>query len=557
MAIEKETKTEQELLAETFFPGAPEARTRAWLDKASALALGFLYNRERGKLHGELTLPELEAAFGETAAPQAGTPFEAVLREIQDRVVSQSVHVADPWFVGHMTGTIPYFALPIELIATALNQNVVKIETALSASFVEGQTLAWMHRLVYGRDDAFYARHMHSPEVALGVVTSGGTIGNLTSLAVARNKMLPDAHEHGLAEAMERAGCGKLLVAASKRAHYSLRKSAGILGLGASSLIEIPVCGRSNEMDIGALEKLLRERLGGDGRTRLLAIVGVAGTTETGSVDPLGELARIAKAHGAWFHVDAAWGAPLLCSPTQRSKFAGIEEADSVVMDGHKLFHLPMSHGMTVFKDPGSLRALEHHARYILRTGSVDLGRHTIEGSRRFDSLKMWAFLKSFGLDGYARMADASVALAERFAEMVRAHPAFQLTSEVRTNILTYRFVPPEWQASLSEKTQDEVPPEEISRYANSALNEINVDLQKQQRVGGRSFVSRTTLESVSPGQETVVLRVVLFNPLTTPAILADILEEQQELGTRIFRSRAAAFKKEAPPGTERWFPSD
>lgn len=537
-----------------------EQECARWLQLALREAAAFVQNSDGHKIHSDVTLPDLEKLFPETAMPDAGDGLPTTFQRAVDVVMRHSVRVASPYYVGHMSGVTPYFSLIVDLLICALNQNVVKIETALSASFVEGQTLAWLHRLVYGQADSFYGKHLHAPESAFGNVTSGGTMGNLTALAVARNLRFPDAPRKGLASALLASGHTRVVLVASTRVHYSVRKAASILGIGEDNVAEIPVLPFENRIDTEALARTL-DLLKAEGAC-VLAVVGVAGSTETGGVDDLALMAKLAKEHNAWFHVDAAWGAPLLLSRTHAPLMQGIEKADSVVMDGHKLFYLPMAHGCVLFRDVHSLDVLRHTARYIIRTGSVDLGRTSLEGSRRFDSFKMWFFLRVLGRKGFEALVDNAVSLGHTFGRLIENHPSFQLTSRVSTNILTYRYVPVAWKTPLEHMRKklattqppEDAPPGPLQKallFVTSVLNEVNVELQKSQRQAGRSFVSRTTLESVYPGVDTVVLRAVPFNPLTTEAMLSEILEEQDALGRDIFRKRWKKLRVNAPEGFE------
>lgn len=544
-----------------------QAECERWMQKALHAAFHFLQNPENHKLHSDITLPELEDVFRDAQPPEVGAGLDATFQQATDVVLRHSVRCGNPYYIGHMTGAVPFFSLVSDLLISALNQNVVKIETALSASFVEGQTTAWLHRLVFGREESFYRKMMHNPDICLGNVTSGGTIGNLTALTVARNLCLPAAAEHGLAQALIEDGKKSCAILASKRVHYSIRKAAAVLGIGGANVVEIPVLPYSNKIDLEALEKTIVELQ--QAHVKIVALVGIAGSTETGSIDELPQQAAIARKYGIWFHVDAAWGGALLLSKTHRGALTGIELADSVVIDGHKLFYLPLSHGTVLFKNEHHLDSLRHNARYIIRRGSVDLGRTSLEGSRRFDSFKMWFFLKTLGLQGYESLIDHSLALAQTFAALIQEHPQFQLTSLPDTNILTYRYLPPGWKQALRSlienancntapiPVQSPAPSPDyaaILTFANGFLNDVNVEIQKRQRQNGRSFVSRTTLESVVPGQETVVFRAVPFNPLTSPSILADILVEQDSLGESIARGRWRRLKPGRPKDFDRFF---
>lgn len=154
-----------------------------------------------------------------------------------------------------------------------------------------------------------------------------------------------------------------------------------------------------------------------------MAIVGVAGTTETGAIDPLEELGEIANQEDCHFHVDAAWGGASLLSNRQRHLFAGIELADSVTIDAHKQLYVPMGAGMVLFKSPLATQSISHHANYIIRKGSNDLGAHTVEGSRGAVAALVASNLAMMGKQGIAKLVDGSIHLAHQFARKVKKIP--------------------------------------------------------------------------------------------------------------------------------------
>jgi glutamate decarboxylase len=193
-----------------------------------------------------------------------------------------------------MTSAIPYFMILLEMIIAALNQNQVKIETAKASSFVERELVAWFHRLIFDRSESYYQKNIQNPRVALGNVTSDGTISNLTALLVARERAFPPERgfggvwEKGCGEALKYYGYSRAVILVSTRGHYSIKKSSSLLGLGEENVLSIPVddCHR---MDLTRLRRKLKSLkiLTGKERTKILAIVGIAGTTETGNIDPL------------------------------------------------------------------------------------------------------------------------------------------------------------------------------------------------------------------------------------------------------------------------------
>jgi glutamate decarboxylase len=476
----------------------------------------------------ERNIDEIETDFSSSLIPEEPTFVSEYTEFVKDKLVAQSVHTAAPGFIGHMTSALPYFMLPLSRIMTALNQNLVKVETSKAFTPMERQVLAMLHRLVYQREDAFYGPWIHNSRHALGAFCSGGTIANVTALWVARNRLFaPDGQfrgiaQEGLARSLKHLGCDGIAVLVSRRGHYSLGKAADLLGIGRDNLVMVDT-DANNRIDLKLLKHECRRLQ--DENIRPLALVGIAGTTETGNVDPLEAMADSAAELGCHFHVDAAWGGPTLFSNRHRHLLSGIERADSVTIDAHKQLYVPMGAGMVVFKDPTALSAIEHHAAYILRHGSKDLGSHTLEGSRPGKAMLVHAGLSIIGRKGYELLIDLGIERARTFADMVRHHPDFELTSAPELNILTYRYCPFTVQQKLTLATAEQ------RGCINVILDQVNQLLQKYQREAGKTFVSRTRLRAAAYGlQEITVLRVVLANPLTTDEILSAVLAEQCEI---------------------------
>jgi len=444
--------------------------------------------------------------------------------------------VASPYFVGHMTSAIPFFMVHLKTIVAALNQNLVKIETSKVVSVVEKQVLAKIHRLIYQKNDAFYNEHIQSTHTTLGCFTENGTLSNLTALWVARNtRFAPKdgfegVEKEGLEAAYQVYGIERSVILVSKRGHYSLNKAGGLLGIGNRNIVAVDV-DEKNRINLMQLENTIRALTKNTRKTAILAVVGIAGTTETGSVDPLLKMADICAENNIHFHVDAAWGGPTLMSEKYRHLLSGIERADSVTIDGHKQFYMPMSCGMVYFKDPAIMDSVIYHANYVNRPGSVDLGIKSPSGSREANSLILDSALKIMGSRGYALLIDHGIETARKFADEIEKRPYFQLITPPELNILTYRLCPCEFKNRLDQGDTGDV------AQINEKLNDINRSIQRLQREAGNSFVSRTTLNIKDfPGQNIVVLRAVIMNPMTTIDILREILDEQEE----IYKNRLA-----------------
>lgn len=476
----------------------------------------------------EKPLREIEKDFSSAQIPEQPEFVSDHTEHLLDTLVSHSVHTSSPSFIGHMTSALPYFLMPLSKIMIALNQNLVKIETSKAFTPLERQVLGMLHRLIYGQNDTFYNQWMHSANHSLGAFCSGGTIANITALWVARNKALrangsfKGVEKEGLFKAMKHYGYDGLAVLVSERGHYSLKKAADVLGLGQKGLVAVKT-DANNRIIVNDLKAKIVELE--KQNIKPIAVIGVAGTTETGNIDPLPEIAEVCQAHGCHFHVDAAWGGATLMSNHHRHLLKGVEMADSVTIDAHKQLYIPMGAGMVLFKDPDAMKSIEHHAQYILRKGSKDLGSHTLEGSRSGMAMLVYAAMHIISRPGYELLIDQSIEKARYFADLIKQQDDFELVSEPELCLLTYRYLPPFIREALAQAEGSQ------KEQLNELINELTQFIQKRQRETGKSFVSRTRL---NPDQwqrmNTIVFRVVLANPLTTKEILSSVLDEQREI---------------------------
>ncbi|MGD0819854.1 MAG: aminotransferase class V-fold PLP-dependent enzyme [Desulfomonilia bacterium] len=515
--------------------------------------------REKGGIHSSVSMEDLTKIFNNIEMPTQPHLIKDVLDEIKNNIIKHSVKVANPYYIGHMTSAIPYFMILLEMIAVSLNQNQVKIESAKASSFVEREFLCWIHQLVYNNTTDFYNKNIQNPKIALGNITSDGTVANLTALTLAMAKAFPPDKKgfrgvrvEGLARALDHYGYRQALFFVSKRGHYSICKAGTIVGIGEHGVIRVPVQPCINKIDINKLqcivEKIRKEDKAVGKPTKFVAIIGIAGATETGNIDDLEALAEIAKQLGAHFHVDAAWGGGALLMDGARDMMMGIEKADSVTMDAHKLLYAPNSLGICVFKDVEDSRYLYHTSNYIIREGSVDQGRFTIEGSRSFSCLKPWASIKIFGRDGYKLIFDHARDLQNTFVEFIERDQLFELMNKPELFIINYRFVPEELRSMLNELMRNPRKNSDHITTINKIINNLNIELHKTIRDHDMSFVSRTRLESTKYApRQIVVLRAITINPNTERYMLKQILNEHRSMGIRLWRDmkRACLYSKE------------
>ncbi len=477
--------------------------------------------------NSDIEFNSLIETFADSQVPTNPADFDSYLEYLANNVINHSIHTSSPRFIGHMTSALPCFVRPLAKLMTAMNQNVVKIETAKAFSPYERQALAMIHRLIYNFSDEFYSEHVQNSQSTLGILVSGGTAANIIALWCARNKSLgaknsfPGVEKAGLAAALDYYGYQGSVIIGSELMHYSFEKAADLLGIGTHGLIKIPTNG-NNQVDLSALRQAVADCQSKN--LHIIAIAGVAGTTDSGNIDSLLDIADIAAAANVHFHVDAAWGGPLIFSEQHRQKLFGIERADSVTIDGHKQLYLPMGIGMVFMREPHLALSIEKNASYTMRKGSFDLGKRALEGSRPGMALFLHAGLHLIGLKGYEFLIDAGIEKTQYMADCINSMPEFELLSEPDINLLLYRYIP----QSLREVAVKK----QLTESENQQINIFNERLQKSQRQAGRSFISRTIkrISCLEKEISVTALRAVIANPLTTKDDIDAVLNDQIQI---------------------------
>lgn len=535
---------QEEAVVKLFRPegsGSTSAR-KGELDRIRDLAEDCAVQMQE-RVHTEhVTLEEVQGRFLDSRIPQEPVPLAKYVAALAPTFVRDSTRVACGRQIGHMTCSLPQYLPPLAELVTAMHQNVVKAETSKTVMMVEKQCMACLHRLIYARSDEFYQRALLDTEVTMGMFTSGGTVANITGLWVARNAALgprgdfAGIEQCGLLSAAMHYGCTGAVVVGSALMHYSFKKATDVLGLGVQGLVTVPYDERYR-VRIAEMERTLEEL-----RARkvcVVAIVGVAGATETGSIDDLDALANLAERFGTHFHVDAAWGGPCLFSSELAPLLKGIERADSVTIDGHKQLFMPMGCGMLALRDPEKCKAVAKTASYIIRQGSLDLGKFTLEGSRPSTAVYMHANLACIGASGYETLMNRSARVCGYMAAQLRKDELFELVFEPMTNILLYRFVPLHLRRRMEAGSMDE--------EAWQELDDANAALQEQQKSDGLTFVSRTTVFDVRHNRRLVALRIVIGNPITEESDIDAVLADQR----RIVAGEPAAAEEEPSRGQD------
>jgi len=364
--------------------------------------------------------------------PQQSIDSETLLGEVRSHL-THSMNAAHPGYIGHMDSIPTTMSLVGDLLVAALNNNMLSVEMSPVFSRLEPLLMQQI------------AARFGLGEGSGGVMVSGGSLANLQALSVARNQAF-DAVDTGVV------GLAKQPVFfVSEVAHTSMQKAAMMMGLGANSAIALRTNSNS-QVDINDLaQKLAQAESNGQ---QPFAIVATAGTTVTGNIDPIPEMAEIAKAHSLWFHVDAAYGGAVIFSDAHRDLLAGIEQADSITFNPQKWLYVAKTCATVLFKD---FDILNRHFRILAPYMGDDeqwpnLGELTVQGTRHADVLKLWLSLQHIGIDGYANIIDHNYRLTEQFVRRVSNRPYLQLASQPQMNIVCFRFAPKEVQSSHQDE---------------------------------------------------------------------------------------------------------
>ncbi|MZG14528.1 lysine decarboxylase DesA [Streptomyces sp. SID5914] len=418
----------------------------------------------------------------------------AALDELEDVYLRDAVYFHHPRYLAHLNCPVVIPAVLGEAVLSAVNSSLDTWDQSAGGTLIERKLIDWT-----------CARIGLGP-AADGVFTSGGTQSNLQALLLAREEAKTEDF-------------GSLRIFASEVSHFSVKKSAKLLGLGPDAVVSVPV-DRDKRMQTVALAREL-ERCTKDGLVPM-AVVATGGTTDFGSIDPLPEIAGLCEQYGVWLHVDAAYGCGLLASLKYRDRITGIERADSVTVDYHKSFFQPVSSSAVLVRDAATLRHATYHAEYLNPRRMVqeripNQVDKSLQTTRRFDALKLWMTLRVMGADGIGELFDEVCDLAAEGWRLLAADPRFDVVVQPSLSTLVFRYIP-----------ADVTDPAEIDRanlYARKALFASGDAVVAGTKVAGRHY-----------------LKFTLLNPETTTADIAAALDliaghAEQYLGDSLDRA--------------------
>jgi glutamate/tyrosine decarboxylase-like PLP-dependent enzyme len=364
------------------------------------------------------SLPD-DPAVPDVTVPDTGRPGEALVAETE-RVMAGSMNPHHPGYVGHMDTQPTLLSVLGDLVAAAVNNNMLSVEMSPVLSELEVD-------LCRELAEAFDL----GPDPG-GVMVSGGSLANLQALAVARNRAF-DVEASGL-------GRADPVLFASEVAHTSLRKAAMVLGLGTDAVRPVPVDADSR-MDPEALREAVAAARD-DGRDPF-CVVATAGTTTTGNVDPLDRIADVTDEHGLRFHVDAAYGGALVFSDAHRHLLDGIERADSVTFNPQKWCYVAKTCATLLLADRTVLEeSFRVGAPYVDRGGTPNLGELTVQGTRHADVLKCWLTFQHLGRRGIEQLVEEGYRLTDRLVSGIEERGSLELASTPATNLVCFRSNP-------------------------------------------------------------------------------------------------------------------
>jgi L-2,4-diaminobutyrate decarboxylase len=418
-------------------------------------------------------------------------------------VVAETVHASHPHTAAHLhCPTLPV-AVAADTLVAALNPSMDSWDQSAAPSVIEDELIGALAGLCFGE------RASHPG----GTVTTGGSESNLMALLFARDELIRRAYDVDPAEdGIPGYAAGRLRILCSAVSHFSLARSAALLGLGERAVVPVPV-GADHRMDPQALERIA-SRLVDDG-DRIIAVVATAGTTDAGAIDPLEACGHIAHKFGAWFHVDGAYGGALIFSDARRGLLHGIAGADSVSLDLHKFGWQPIPAGVLLCRERAAFSTLTRRVAYLSalddeRAGYPNLLDRSLRTTRRADAVKIVATCQALGRSGLSALIERCFMLTSHVASTLREHPDFELDREPALTTVLFRY---------------------RARHGDS--DHVNAALRRRLLTEGTAVIGRTDLPAVGDtsgaGGATAAgplrLKLTLVNPETTTAELDRLIE--------------------------------
>jgi aromatic-L-amino-acid decarboxylase len=436
---------------------------------------------------------------------QDGVPLDKLISECRT-IFDLSRHNGHPRFFGYVASPATPIGAYADLIASALNANITCWRSGPSGTELERLVVRWLGSLI-GYDNE-----------ANGLLTSGGSMANLIALLIAsRRHSGKETAKTGLWNSTP------MTVYVSEEVHMSIAKAADILGFGRDQ-VRVVGCDGRHRLKVDALRAIIETDLAAG--VRPFCVVASAGTVNTGAIDPLEEIADVAKEFNLWFHVDGAYGAPGTLDPRKHELFSGLHRADSVSLDPHKWLYVPVDSGCLLFRDSAAATNAfsTETADYIKIHGHLDdeafaFWDYGIELSRRFRALKIWMTLRYYGVRRMAQAISEDISLAEYMGQLVSNDDEFELLAPVELSICCFRYVPRELRLKLNAGASE----------VNLEVDMLNERIMGAVQTGGRAYLSNATVNG------RFALRACITNFRTTRADIEETIEVVRTVGRNVF----------------------
>ena len=399
---------------------------RAWAVRAAEWGADY-----RARLRELPVRPNIEpgaiAAQLPSAPPEAAEPFEAIFADFERIVPPGMTHWQHPRFFAYFPGNAVPASVVAEHLVNALGAQCMLWQTSPAATELETVVCDWM-RQALGLPDAFS-----------GAIHDTASLATLCAVLVMRERALG---WRGNAEGLS--GAPRLRIYCSAEAHSSIARAVWFSGVGADNLVAIPIEGPTRGADAAALRDLIAADMAAG--MKPAGIVANVGATGVGAIDPVAELAAVAREFDLFLHVDAAWaGAAMIC-PELRSAWAGVEQADAVVINPHKWLGAQFDCSLLYVRDPAALvRTLAARPDYLHTPGRehvINYSEWSLTLGRRFRALKLWFLLRAEGLDGLRAMIRDHIVWSRELCEKLRATPDFEIASAPSFSLFSFRFAP-------------------------------------------------------------------------------------------------------------------
>ena len=356
--------------------------------------------------------------------------YEKVFEEVRTLYTQHAIAFHHPKYVAHLNCPVVIPAVAAEMLISSINSSLDTWDQSAGGTLMEQKLIEWTcNEIGYGKSSD-------------GIFTSGGSQSNLMGMLLARDHYSIKHFNHNIKKDGLPKNAHRFRIFVSEMAHFSIQKSASILGLGEQAIIKIKT-DRSFKMNSILLEDAIQKEI--ENGNIPIAVVATAGTTDFGNIDPLVNISAIAKKYGMWFHVDAAYGCGLLLTEKYRHLINGIENADSVTVDYHKSFFQPVSSSGFLVKDRNYFTLITHYADYLNpkdhdENEIPNQVNKSIQTTRRFDALKLWFTLRIIGKKGLGNYIERIISTAKEAATLLENDPHFELLNRSDISALVFRY---------------------------------------------------------------------------------------------------------------------